>query len=157
MADGLPEILRRCFAEHDGATVFVTRVANPGYGVLEMNDAGEPISIEEKPAKPKSDRAVTGLHAYDAEAVAIAKSEAFRARGARDNNPNAAISERSKLKAERLGRGPSPGDAVCSDSPLDAANFVATLEKRQSHQDRCPRETAFVEGVSVPMSKSARS
>jgi glucose-1-phosphate thymidylyltransferase len=145
---GLPEILRRGFAEHDGATVFVTRVANPSrYGVLEINDAGEPISIEEKPAEPKSDWAVTGLYAYDAEAVAIAKTLKPSARGELEITAlNAAYLERSKLKAERLGRGFAWFDAGVPDSLLDAANLMATVEKRQAIKIAVPEEIAFLQG-----------
>ncbi|MEZ5876223.1 MAG: glucose-1-phosphate thymidylyltransferase RfbA [Hyphomicrobiales bacterium] len=141
----LPELLSNAFQKTKGATVFVAPVADPQrYGVLEMDDDGKPISIEEKPTVPRSHWAVTGLYVYDSRAVAIAKSLRPSARGELEITAvNAAYIETSELNAVKLGRGFAWLDAGTPDSMLDAANFVATLEKRQGFKIAVPEEIAL--------------
>ena len=145
---GLPKLLTDAFLIRAGATVFVSQVADPKrYGVVEMDDAGRPVSIEEKPQTPKSDWAVTGLYVYDARSVAIAKSLRPSARGELEiSDLNVAYLERSELNVVKLGRGFAWLDAGTPDSLLDAANFVATIEKRQGFKIAVPEEIAFYKG-----------
>jgi len=145
---GLPKLLTDAFLTRAGATVFVSQVADPKrYGVVEMDDGGRPISIEEKPQSPKSEWAVTGLYVYDAHSVAIAKSLRPSARGELEiTDLNVAYLERSELNVVKLGRGFAWLDAGTPDSLLDAANFVGTIEKRQGFKIAVPEEIAFYEG-----------
>lgn len=146
---GLPELIRSRLVEHQGATVFVTRVADPTqYGVLLMEDAGLPVSIEEKPAAPKSDWAITGFYVYDASAIQLAKALKPSPRGELEISAlNAAYLDQSRLNVQRLGRGFAWFDAGTPDSLLNAANFVATLEKRQGFKISVPEEIAFRQGL----------
>lgn len=141
----LPAMMRSSVMEKEGATVFLSRVADPTrYGVLEMDATGKPISIVEKPSSPRSDWAVTGLYVYDAQAVDIAKTLKPSARGELEiTSLNAAYLERSQLRIQRFGRGFAWFDAGTPDSLLDAANFVATVEKRQGFKIAVPEEIAF--------------
>ena len=145
---GLPELLTRAFADRAGATVVVSRVSDPNrYGVIEMNEAGIPISIEEKPQSPKSDWVVTGLYVYDGDAVAIAKSMRPSARGELEiTELNAVYLARSRLCIQKMGRGFAWFDAGTPDSLLDAASFVAAVEKRQGVKIAVPEEVAFRQG-----------
>jgi glucose-1-phosphate thymidylyltransferase len=145
---GLPELVETAFARRPGATVFAYRVADPArYGVLEMDGADRPISIEEKPSSPKSDWAVTGLYVYDNDAVSIAKSLRPSARGELEiTDLNAAYLSRGHLHAQKLGRGFAWFDAGTPDSMLEAANFVAAVEKRQGLKIAAPEEIALRRG-----------
>ena len=145
---GLPTLLAEAFAERAGVTLFVAPVANPSqYGVLEFDGAGRPVSIEEKPRTPKSDWAVTGLYVYDERAVGTAKSLQPSARGEIEiTSLNAAYLQESALNAVKLGRGFAWLDAGTPDGMLDAANLVATVEKRQGFKIAAPEEIAFLQG-----------
>ena len=145
---GLPKLLSEAYQERAGATIFASQVADPKrYGVVEIGEAGKPVSLEEKPQTPKSDWAITGLYIYDARSVAIAKSLRPSARGEIEiTDLNRAYLERSELNVVKLGRGFAWLDAGTPDSLLDAANFVATLEKRQGFKIAVPEEIAFHKG-----------
>jgi len=145
---GLPALLQAAFTDRPGATVFAYRVADPGrYGVIEMDMEDTPISIEEKPSTPKSDWAVTGLYVYDGDAVALAKSLRPSARGELEiTDLNAAYLGRSQLRVQKIGRGFAWFDAGTPDSMLDAANFVAAIEKRQGFKIAAVEEIALRQG-----------
>jgi glucose-1-phosphate thymidylyltransferase len=145
---GLPENLRRAAAEPSGATVFAYWVRNPeAFGVVEFDAAGRPIGIEEKPAQPKSNFALTGLYFYDADVVSMAKSLKPSARGELEiSDLNRLYLERQTLRVERLGRGTAWLDTGTPDALLQASNFVQTLQARQGLQIACPEEIAFLMG-----------
>jgi glucose-1-phosphate thymidylyltransferase len=149
---GLPARLKAAFAPRPGATVFAYRVADPRrYGVIELDDKGRPLSIEEKPRSPKSDWAVTGLYVYDGDAVSIAKSLRPSARGEIEiSDVNAAYLAQGRLSVERIGRGFAWFDAGTPDSMLEAASFVAAIEKRQGFKIAAPEEIAFRLGFIGP-------
>jgi glucose-1-phosphate thymidylyltransferase len=145
---GLPELLTEAFEPRPGATLFVAPVADPRqYGVLEMDDAGRPVSIEEKPGTPKSEWAVTGLYVYDGRAAGIAKTLRPSGRGEIEITAlNATYLEQSEVHVVKLGRGFAWLDAGTPDGLLDAANYVATIEKRQGFKIAVPEEIAFTKG-----------
>lgn len=137
--------LTRANAGSTGASVFAYRVTDPeNYGVVELDGAGAPISIEEKPARPRSHYAVTGLYFYDGRVVEIARGIRPSARGELEITAvNEAYLREGKLRVEVLGRGTAWLDTGNPDALLQASQFVQTLEKRQGLKISCPEEIAF--------------
>ena len=130
-----------------GATVFAYHVNDPErYGVVEFDDSFKALSIEEKPLKPKSNYAVTGLYFYDQQVCNIAKSIQPSARGELEITAiNEAYLKINQLQVKIMGRGYAWLDTGTHDSLLDAAGFIATLQKRQGLMVACPEEIAFHE------------
>ena len=137
--------LSRANARDEGATVFAYPVADPErYGVAELDDAGRVISLEEKPAKPKSRYAVTGLYFYDNAVLDIARDLKPSARGELEiTDVNRAYLASRSLSCEVFGRGMAWLDTGTYESLLDAAQYIATLEKRQGLKIACPEEIAW--------------
>ena len=142
---GLGELVQRAAARTDGATVFCHWVNNPSrYGVLELNAQGEPVRIEEKPARPKSNWAVTGLYFYDPSIVDIAKKLRPSNRGELEiTDANRAYLENGRLIVERLGRGFAWFDAGTHQSLLQASEFIQMIDERQGLKIGCPEEIAY--------------
>ena len=142
---GLPDLLSSAAARTVGATVFAYHVSDPErYGVVGFDETGRATSIEEKPQVPRSEFAVTGLYLYDEKVVDIAASIRPSARGELEiTDVNRAYLDRGLLTVEQMGRGFAWLDTGTPDSLLDAADFVATLEKRQGFRIACPEEIAF--------------
>ncbi len=145
---GVNDLFTSAIAENDGATVFAYHVSDPErYGVVEFDENRKAISIEEKPTKPKSNWAVTGLYFYDRDVVEIAANLKPSERGELEiTDVNRVYLERSKLSVQELGRGYAWLDTGTPDSLLDASEFVATLERRQGVKISCPEEIAFRQG-----------
>jgi glucose-1-phosphate thymidylyltransferase len=142
---GLPEQLARAAARTRGATVFGYRVKDPErYGVVEFDDAGRAISIEEKPKSPKSNYAVTGLYFYDGQAPALARTLKPSPRGELEiTSLNNLYLEQRDLVVELLGRGHAWLDTGTHDSLIQAGEFVRTVEARQGLKVGCPEEIAY--------------
>nr|WP_314543954.1 glucose-1-phosphate thymidylyltransferase RfbA [uncultured Massilia sp.] len=140
--------LLRASARADGATVFAYHVQDPErYGVVEFDAGHRAISIEEKPAVPKSNYAVTGLYFYDNDVCDIAADIVPSARGELEiTDVNRHYLERGTLNVEIMGRGFAWLDTGTHDSLLEAASFIATLQKRQGLQVSCPEEIAYRQG-----------
>tara|TARA_B100000674_G_scaffold499260_1_gene543325 strand:- start:2028 stop:2909 length:882 start_codon:yes stop_codon:yes gene_type:complete len=145
----LTDLLRSAMDQSEGATVFAYYVQDPErYGVVEFDRDGVALDIEEKPEHPKSNFAVTGLYFYDADVVDIAKSIKPSKRGELEiTDVNKAYLERGTLKVERMGRGYAWLDTGTHAAMLDAANFVRTVESRQSLKIACPEEIALRKGL----------
>jgi len=145
---GITDLFSSAMTRTDGATVFAYHVTDPErYGVVEFDPAMRAISIEEKPAQPRSPWAVTGLYFYDSEVVDIAANLKPSPRGELEiTDVNRIYLERGKLSVEIMGRGYAWLDTGTPDSLVEAAEFVRTLEKRQGFKISCPEEIAFQKG-----------
>jgi len=158
--------LKNANHQSSGATVFAYHVADPErYGVVEFDHAFQAVSIEEKPLQPKSNYAVTGLYFYDEQVCDIAASIQPSARGEYEiTDVNRIYLEKQQLNVEIMGRGCAWLDTGTHDSLLEAASFIATLQKRQGLMVACPEEIAFhqqwisaneVEKLAHPLKKNA--
>jgi glucose-1-phosphate thymidylyltransferase len=163
---GLPDSLRRAAQQAQGATVFGYWVKNPqAFGVVEFDGQGVPVGLEEKPDKPKSNYAVTGLYFYDSDVVKLTKQLRPSPRGELEiTDLNRLYLEQRKLRVEKLGRGTAWLDTGTPDALLQAANFVQTLQARQGLQIACPEEISYRLGwidaqqlakVAAPLAKTA--
>jgi glucose-1-phosphate thymidylyltransferase len=146
---GLPDGLREAAARDVGATVFGYWVENPQrFGVVEFDAGGRVIGIEEKPARPKSNYAVTGLYFYDSDVVRIAEGLKPSSRGELEiTDVNMEYVRRRSMRVEKLGRGIAWLDTGTHESLMRAANFIETIEKRQGLMVACPEEIAFTMGL----------
>lgn len=142
---GFPEMLRAAAARATGATVFAYHVRDPErYGVVEIDRAGRAVALEEKPQRPRSSWAVTGLYFYDNRVLDIAANLAPSPRGELEiTDVNRAYLERGELAVERLGRGIAWLDTGTHESLLQAAEFIAAVERRQGLKVACLEEIAF--------------
>lgn len=142
---GLSEILQKAAENKDGATIFGCLVKNPSeYGVVEFDDAGNAISIEEKPANPKSNYAVPGLYFYNNDVIEIAKNVKPSARGEIEiTSVNNEYLKRKKLRVMLFHRGMAWLDTGTHDSLLEASNFVEAIQKRQGLYVACIEEIAY--------------
>jgi glucose-1-phosphate thymidylyltransferase len=137
--------LRSAAASGEGATVFAYPVLDPErYGVVEFDADRRVISIEEKPTKPKSKYAVTGIYFYDAQVVSVAEQLKPSPRGELEiTDVNRWYLKRGQLRTELLGRGIAWLDTGTHDSLLEASMFIQTIEKRQGLKVACPEEIAY--------------
>lgn len=142
---GLPHVLKKAGQLVEGAIIFGYWVKDPErYGVIEFDQCGQALSIEEKPNKPKSNYAVPGLYFYDNQVVQIARNLNPSARGELEiTDVNIEYLKQGKLRVELIGRGTAWLDTGTPESLLDAANFIATIEKRQGLKIACIEEVAY--------------
>ncbi|EDP75571.1 glucose-1-phosphate thymidylyltransferase RfbA [Hydrogenivirga sp. 128-5-R1-1] len=145
---GFSDILVKAFQNKEGATIFAYPVKDPErFGIAEFDENFNVISLEEKPKKPKSNWAVTGLYFYDNEVVDIAKKINPSERGELEiTSINSEYLKRNKLKVQLLGRGFAWFDAGTHESLLEASLFVSTIEKRQGYKIACIEEIAYRNG-----------
>ena len=162
---GLQELLVRAAAIQSGAMVFGYQVRDPErYGVVEFDDSGRAVSLEEKPAKPKSNFAVTGLYFYDNSVVEVAADIKPSARGELEiTDLNKRYLEAGTLQVEQMGRGYAWLDTGTHDSLITAAQYVQTIEHRQGLKIACVEEVAYrknfitrkqIEGLAETLSKN---
>ena len=142
---GLPDKLRQAAAQKEGATIFGYWVKNPErYGVVTFDSKGGAVDIEEKPLRPKSNYAVTGLYFYDHRVLEIAGGLEPSARGELEiTDVNRAYLEMKALRVEKLGRGIAWLDTGTHETLMQAANFIETIEERQGLKVACVEEIAF--------------
>jgi glucose-1-phosphate thymidylyltransferase len=161
----LSELLQSAAARERGATVFAYPVNDPGrYGVVEFDGRGKAVSIEEKPQRPKSRYAVTGLYFYDGKVVDIAAGLTPSPRGELEiTDVNRAYLERGELDVVPMGRGMAWLDTGTHEALLEAAHFIETIERRQGLKIACPEEIAYrmrfidaaqLEALAKPLEKS---
>jgi glucose-1-phosphate thymidylyltransferase len=145
---GMSGLLKRAAAQNEGATVFAYRVENPkAYGVVEFDSSGQAVSIEEKPSRPRSNYALTGLYMYDGEVAELARSLKPSPRGELEiSDLNRLYLQKRRLKVEILGRGVAWLDTGTHEALLQAANFIQTIELRQGLQVASPEEVAYRQG-----------
>ena len=145
---GLKELLSRCMNRMDGSTVFGYWVRDPErYGVVEFDDAMRVLSLEEKPSRPRSNYAVTGLYFYDDRASQFARELQPSPRGELEiTDLNRCYLEDGSLHLERLGRGYAWLDTGTHESLQQASSFIETIETRQGLKVACPEEIAFMQG-----------
>ena len=159
------DLLSSAMAREQGGSVFAYHVQDPErYGVVEFDGQGKAISLEEKPLKPKSNYAVTGLYFYDRQVVDIAKSIQPSPRGELEiTDLNRVYLEQGNLSVEIMGRGYAWLDTGTHESLLEASQFIATLENRQGLKVACPEEIAFrqrwisaeqLEALAAPLAKN---
>lgn len=159
------QLLESAKERTEGATVFAYHVHDPErYGVADFDDQGKVLSLEEKPAQPKSNYAVTGLYFYDSQVIDFARDLKPSARGELEiTDLNKLYLAQDQLHVERMGRGYAWLDTGTHDSLLDASQFIATIETRQGLKVSCPEEIAFrqnwitaeqLERLAHPLSKN---
>jgi glucose-1-phosphate thymidylyltransferase len=162
----LNELLTNAMSRDEGATIFTYHVNDPErYGVAEFDGKNKVLSLEEKPIKPKSNYAVTGLYFYDQDVVKLAKSLKPSPRGELEiTDLNLLYLEKQKLHVEIMGRGYAWLDTGTHESLLEASQFIATLENRQGLKVACPEEISYksgwidaskLENLAAPLSKNA--
>ncbi|MDC0479185.1 glucose-1-phosphate thymidylyltransferase RfbA [Flavobacteriaceae bacterium] len=146
--EGLNDLMEEAVRQSDQATVFGYTVKDPQrYGVIDFDETGKALSIEEKPKHPKSDKAVVGLYFYPNEVVEIAKQVKPSARGELEiTSVNQAFLESGKLQVKLLGRGFAWLDTGTHESLIEAGQFIHTVEKRQGIKVACLEEIAFQKG-----------